>query len=151
MKTERRSKILELIKKHEIETQEELIEYLGEEGFNATQGTVSRDIRDLSITKIQSPDGRLIYTVSEDKKNEKAVKMTRVFVDGVDSMELSSNILVIKTLEGMAMAVAAAIDAMEDTGIIGTIAGDDTIFCVMRDFETGRKTVLRFEEMIKGC
>lgn len=148
MKTERRSKILELIRTHEIETQEELIDYLRESGFIATQGTVSRDIRDLSVTKVQSPEGRLVYTVAQNKKIEKAEKMSRVFIDGTVSMELSTNILVIKTLEGMAMAVAASIDSMEDTGIIGTIAGDDTIFCVVRDAETGKSTVKRFKKLI---
>lgn len=148
MKAERRSKVLELIRTYEIETQEELIDYLRDAGFVATQGTVSRDIRDLSVTKVQSPKGKLIYTVTKDKKTEKAEKMSRVFISGIVTMELSTNILVIKTLEGMAMAVAATIDSMEDTGIIGTIAGDDTIFCVVRDAEIGASTIKRFKKLI---
>ena len=125
MKTKRQLKMLELIKKHEIETQEELSDYLLKEGFQVTQATVSRDIRELKLTNVA------LREESEDLSE----KYTRVFKDAYISMDMAQNILVIKTVSGMAMAVAAAIDAMHLHEIVGCIAGDDTIMCAVRSVE----------------
>ena len=132
MKVERHSKIVELIGKYEIETQEELAERLNEAGFNVTQATVSRDIRELKLTKMQSESGRQRYMVLESPRGTSAIKYIRILKDGYMSMDMAQNILVIKTVSGMAMAVAAALDAIQFHEIVGCIAGDDTIMCAIR-------------------
>ena len=135
MKTKRQSKMLELIRKNEIETQEELLAYLLKEGFAVTQATVSRDIRELKLTKIATSTGRQKYAVLNDSTTDLSEKYVRVFKDGYVSMDMAQNILVVKTVSGMANAVCAAIDAMNIHEIVGTIAGDDTIMCAIRTTE----------------
>ena len=135
MKVERHSKIVELIGKYEIETQEELAEKLNQSGFNVTQATVSRDIRELKLTKIQGENGRQRYMVLESPRGTSAIKYIRILKDGFMSMDMAQNILVIKTVSGMAMAVAAAVDAMKWHEVVGCIAGDDTIMCAIRTVE----------------
>ena len=112
MKTKRQTKMLELIKKHDIETQEELSDYLQKEGYQVTQATVSRDIRELKLTKVAMSNGRQKYAALTEANEDLSEKYTRVFRDAFVSMDMAQNILVIKTVSGMAMAVAAAIDAM---------------------------------------
>lgn len=132
MKIERQSKILQLINESDIETQEELAKRLFENGLIVTQATISRDIRDLKLTKVTTENGRQKYVVLPDKESNLSEKFIRVFRDGFVSMDRSESIIVIKTLTGMAMAVAAAIDAMSFKDVVGCIAGDDTIFCAVR-------------------
>ena len=134
MKMERHSKIVELIGKYEIETQEELAEYLNKEGYNVTQATVSRDIRELKLSKIQTENGGQKYAVFHPQTafND---KYTRILHDSFVSMDMAQNILVIKTVSGMAMAVAAAVDAMKWKVVVGCIAGDDTIMCAIRSVQ----------------
>ena len=134
MKGNRHAKIIELIHKNHIETQEELADYLHREGFNVTQATVSRDIRDLKLTKIPGENGKQRYVIHQNESfmNEKYI---RVLKDGFVSMDMAQNILVIKTVSGMAMAVCAAIDAMRWNEVVGSIAGDDTIMCAIRSVE----------------
>ena len=134
MKVERHSKIVELIGKYEIETQEELAEYLTKEGFQVTQATVSRDIRELKLTKIQSESGKQRYMVLKPQGTF-SDKYIRILRDGYASMDMAQNILVIKTVSGMAMAVAAALDAIHYHEIVGCIAGDDTIMCAVRSVD----------------
>ena len=135
MKTIRQSKMLELIRKNEIETQEELLAYLLQEGFAVTQATVSRDIRELKLTKIATANGKQKYAALNDTAMDLSEKYVRVLKDGYISMDMAQNILVIKTVSGMANAVCAAIDAMNIHEIVGTIAGDDTIMCAVRTIE----------------
>ena len=135
MKTKRQSKLLELIRKNEIETQEELMSYLLKEGFAVTQATVSRDIRELKLTKIATSTGKQKYAVLNETTNDLSEKYVRILKDGYVSMDMAQNILVIKTVSGMANAVCAAIDAMNIHEIVGTIAGDDTIMCAIRTTE----------------
>ena len=135
MKINRHAKIVELISKYRIEKQEELAEYLNKEGFKVTQATVSRDIRDLKLTKVPTDDGRQKYAVHQKGESEMSEKYIRVLRDGFVSMDMAQNILVIKTVSGMAMAVCAAIDAMEWKEVVGSIAGDDTIMCAIRSVE----------------
>ena len=135
MKVNRHVKIVELVNKYVIETQEELTEYLKQEGFQVTQATVSRDIRDLKLTKVQSDDGRQKYVVLKATENALRDKYIRILKDGFVSMDMAMNILVIKTVSGMAMAVAAAIDEMQWYEVVGCIAGDDTIMCAIRTLE----------------
>ena len=134
MKSGRQAKILELVKKYDIETQEELSELLLKEGFSVTQATVSRDIRQLHLTKV-SQGGRQKYAVLNENDPDMTEKYTRVLKDGFVSMDMAQNILVIKTVAGMAMAVAAALDHMDCHEIVGSIAGDDTIMCAVRTVE----------------
>ena len=135
MKTKRQSKILELIKKNDIETQDELLSYLLEDGFAVTQATVSRDIREMKLTKIATSGGKQKYTVLNDLGDDMSEKYVRVLKDGYMSMDMAQNILVIKTVSGMASAVCASIDAMHIHEIVGSIAGDDTIMCAIRTTE----------------
>ncbi|MFV0464965.1 MAG: arginine repressor [Lachnospiraceae bacterium] len=132
MKSKRHVKILELIRKNEIETQEELSDYLEGEGFQVTQATVSRDIRELKLTKVPMNNGKQKYVALSETTEDMLNKYIRIFKDGFLSMDMAQNILVIKTVSGMAMAVAAALDAMDCQEIVGSIAGDDTIMCAVR-------------------
>ena len=135
MKTNRQSKIIEIIQKNEVETQDELSALLEKDGFRVTQATVSRDIRELKLTKIPTAGGRQKYAVITDAPENLSKKYERVLREGFLSMDMAQNILVIKTVAGMAMAVAAAVDAMKWNEVVGCIAGDDTIMCAIRTVE----------------
>ena len=135
MKISRQAKIIDLISKYDIETQEELAEHLNREGFAVTQATVSRDIRELKLTKIAVSGGRQKYSVLSTASSGMNEKYLRVLREGYVTMTMAQNILVVKTVSGMAMAVAVAIDAMNWSEVAGCIAGDDTIFCAIRSTE----------------
>ena len=135
MKVSRHAKIIELISQYDIETQEELADRLNQSGFKVTQATVSRDIRDLKLTKVSVNGGKQKYVVLRPEEEGMSEKYIRVLRDGYVSMDMAQNILVIKTVAGMAMAVAAAIDAMKWKEVVGSIAGDDTIMCAIRSVE----------------
>ncbi|MGN0370897.1 MAG: arginine repressor [Butyrivibrio sp.] len=137
MKLDRHTKIIEIIQKNDIETQEELASALNKAGYNVTQATVSRDIRELKLTKM-SVDGKQKYVVYKASDGVMGDKYKRVLKEGYVSMDMAQNILVIKTVSGMAMAVAAALDTMNWNEIVGTIAGDDTIMCAIRTVEDTR-------------
>lgn len=131
----RHSKIIDLVTKYNIETQEELAARLNDMGCGVTQSTVSRDIRDLNLTKLSVEGGKQKYAYSGANQEGFNEKYTRVLKDGFISMDTAPGLLVIKTVSGMAMAVAAAIDAMKLDEIIGSIAGDDTIMCAVKTSE----------------
>ncbi len=135
MKKNRHQKIKELVEQFEIETQEELADRLKEAGYTVTQATVSRDIRELKLSKVPMGDGRQKYTILVHSDHYLSDKYIRVLKDGFLSMDMAQNILVVKTVSGMAMAVAAAIDAMKLKEIVGSIAGDDTIMMAVRTAE----------------
>ncbi len=135
MKVGRQSKIIELINKHDIETQEELADLLNAAGYNVTQATISRDIRELKLTKVSTNLGKQKYIVLQNQESGMYDKYVRVLKDGFISMDMAMNIVVIKTVSGMAMAVAAALDHLHINGIIGCIAGDDTIMCAIKSLE----------------
>ena len=130
MKIARHSKIIDLINQYDIETQEELAAKLQEAGFAVTQATVSRDIRELKLMKIAKPDGGSRYTVMGPRDSQNSEKYIRVLKDAFVSMEMAQNILVIKTVSGMANAAGAALDNMNYSEVVGCIAGDDTIACI---------------------
>ena len=146
MKVNRHAKIVELINKYQIETQEELAERLNQVGFHVTQATVSRDIRDLKLTKVPAENGRQKYAVLESGNTAMGEKYIRILRDGFVSMDMAQNILVIKTVSGMAMAVGAALDAMKWTELVGCIAGDDTVMCAVRSVDD---TILLMEKIKK--
>ena len=135
MKTDRHAKIIDLISRHEIEPQEELAAWLEKEGCHVTQATISRDIRELKLTKITTGEGRSRYTLMYDGISGMNEKYLRILRDGFLSMDMAQNILVVKTVSGMAMAVAAALDKMQWPEIAGCIAGDDTIMCAVRSVD----------------
>ena len=132
MKIARHSKIIDLINQYDIETQEELAAKLQEADFAVTQATVSRDIRELKLMKIARPDGGSRYTVMGQRDSQNSEKYIRVLKDAFLSMEMAQNILVIKTVSGMANAAGAALDNMNYSEVVGCIAGDDTIACINR-------------------
>ena len=152
-KTDRHNKILELIAQHEIETQGELLSLLVEAGFLVTQATVSRDIRELKAVKanISIGEGRHKYAVIPQRDATGITdKSIRILTDGIVSMKCAQNIVVIKTLEGFAMGVAACVDALEEPDVIGTIAGDDTIFCIVQNNKRGGLLIKKLHSIIKG-
>ena len=149
MKLERHSKIVELIGKYEIETQEELAEYLNQAGFAVTQATVSRDIRELKLTKVQSESGKQRYVVLQNQTSF-SDKYIRILRDGYMSMDMAQNILVIKTVSGMAMAVAAALDALHFSEMVGRSAGDDTIMCAVRSADDTILVMDKLKKLIAG-
>ena len=154
MKKERHNKILEIIQKYEIGTQTELAEKLVEEGFDVTQSTVSRDIRQLRLSKVPTGHGMQKYApVGSGAKTADADihlgdKYIRVLKDGFASIDMAGNILVVKTVSGMAMAVAAAIDAMKFDEIVGSIAGDDTIMIAVRTVEDNKILMEKLKHLL---
>ncbi|MDO5573463.1 MAG: arginine repressor [bacterium] len=147
MKNNRHQKIIELVQQHVIDTQEELARRLNEAGYEVTQATVSRDIRQLKLTKTSGVDGKSRYTFSGESGTELAEKYIRVLKDGLVSMDMAQNILVVKTVSGMAMAVAAALDAINFSEIVGSIAGDDTVMCAVRSVEDTRIVMDKIREL----
>ena len=149
MKTKRQQKILEIIANEVIETQEALADRLREEGFCVTQATVSRDIRELMLTKAGNGDGGKSRYVAlyQQNGNQQDARLLRVMHEGFLSMEQAENLIVIQTVAGMAMAVAAALDAMKIEEIVGCIAGDDTIFCAVRTVEATPKVMARIRQL----
>ena len=131
MKVDRHAKIVELIGKYEIETQEELASLLNQAGFRVTQATISRDIRELRLSKVNSHDGKQKYAVMSVRDQGLNEKLSKVLKEGYISSMEASHLVVVKTATGMAMAVATALDAMELPGFAGCIAGDDTVMCAL--------------------
>ncbi|MBE5897328.1 MAG: arginine repressor [Lachnospiraceae bacterium] len=148
MKSERQAKILDLIVKKEIGTQEELTVELEKAGFVATQATISRDIREMKLTKVAMSDGKLRYVAYRKTEEDLMEKYTRIFKDGFISMDNAQNTLVIRTVSGMAMAVAAALDHMELPEIVGSIAGDDTIMCAIRSVDDTIAVMERLRKVV---
>lgn len=148
MKAKRHSKIVELINKYDIETQEELAVYLQQSGIAVTQATVSRDIKDLKLSKIPNGKGKQKYVLLKKDEGEMKEKFIRILRDGFISMDMAQNILVIRTVSGLAMAVAAAVDALNFYEIVGCIAGDDTIMCAVRSVEDTEILMDKIRKMI---
>ena len=138
MKNKRQERILELIKEKSVETQEELSELLRREGYNVTQATVSRDIRQLHLVKT-AKNGRLTYSLSKNTPGKEASKFDNILAAAVVSADSAGNITVVKTLAGMAQGAAAAIDGNHYGDIVGCVAGDDTILVVMRDEDAAKE------------
>ena len=149
MKTARHAKIIEIINKYNIETQEELADKLNEAGFQVTQATVSRDIRELKLMKISETGERQRYVVFQNKEGWKSEKYIRVLRDGFVSMDMAQNILVIKTASGMAMAVALALDELHWNEIVGCVAGDDTVMCAIRTVDDTLITMDKINKVLQ--
>lgn len=146
MKSQRQSKILELISQIDIETQEQLLAELEKSGFHSTQATISRDIKELRIVKELSHNGSYRYTVHHNETTSFFSRLNNIFHECVIKLDYVQNIVVIKTLPGLASAACSAVDGMDMAYIVGTIAGDDTGLIVMRDAEYARE----FYEELRG-
>lgn len=149
MKKTRHRKITEIIEKYDVETQEELANYLKAAGFSVTQATVSRDIREMKLSKVSTSGGKQKYAVLKQEDGHIGDKYIRVLLDGFVSMDMAQNILVIKTVSGMAMAVAAAVDALKFPEVVGCIAGDDTIMIAVRTVEETQALMEKIHFMIE--
>lgn len=147
MKTKRHSKIVELINSYDIETQEELAQKLEEGGFVVTQATVSRDIRDLKLSKVVTANGKQKYSLMP-KQDGISEKYVRILGEAFVSMDMAQNILVVKTVSGMAMAAAAALDSMQMSEIVGCIAGDDTIMAAIRSVDDTVVVMERIRKLV---
>ena len=134
MKTQRQAKIMEIISTTNVETQEQLLALLQEAGFNSTQATISRDIKELRIVKELTSFGTYRYaTTAKEMTGTFSARLNTIFRECVTGFDYAQNIIVIHTLPGLANAAASALDAMSMSVVLGTIAGDDTVFVVMRD------------------
>lgn len=139
--------MIEIIEQNEIETQDELAERLMEAGFVATQATISRDIRELKLTKVSVGNGKQKYILLKNQELDHVSKLTKVMRAGIIGIDTAENLVIIKTVSGVAMAVAAALDNSEIEGMVGCIAGDDTIFCAIKTKEMVEDVVKIIEEM----
>ncbi len=154
MKRKRQEKIIEIINEYEVETQEDLAGFLNDAGYSVTQATVSRDIRELSLVKVPGTKVKQRYTVATESDSSVNAGFNKRYVgvlqDGLISMEQAGNLLVIKTVSGMAMAIAAAIDAMTLEGMVGSIAGDDTIMCAIKTEDIVPQVMDQLKQMIRS-
>lgn len=133
MKKSRHQKIIDLVQHMRIGTQEELADLLNREGYKVTQATVSRDIKELKLSKVPGAGGAQYYQLLEPEEQAYSDKYIRVLREALLSMDTAGNLLVIRTMSGMANAVAAALDHLRFEEIVGTLAGDDTIMCAMKN------------------
>ncbi|MBQ8850614.1 MAG: arginine repressor [Clostridia bacterium] len=150
MKSERQNRILELVSKYEIETQEDMIERLRSEGYMVTQATVSRDLKELKLTKALTARGTYRYCVSQSRNHTGNVRLNNAMADSILHVDYSMNNVVIKTYPGLAQAVASAIDAMNMHSILGCVAGDDTIIIVSRDEKSSAEISEKIRELMKA-
>ena len=149
MKSKRQAQILELIREQDIETQNQMMDALALRGIKSTQATLSRDIKELRLVKKLSPNGVYCYaTPAQDDSGERDVRLRKIFRECVISFDTAQNIVVIRTLPGLANAAAAALDHMDIKDLVGTIAGDDTAFLAMRDGESAVLFCKEIEEML---
>ncbi|MCH5281391.1 MAG: arginine repressor [Lachnospiraceae bacterium] len=149
MKKDRQKAIALLIQNNEIETQDELVEKLQEAGFDATQSTVSRDIRQMNLKKAPGESGRSHYVAASETASLTGA-YGNLLKEGLVSADIAMNLLVLKTKPGMAMAAAAAVDALELRGIVGTIAGDDTIMVAVRSKEEAKIIQKKFSDILSS-
>ncbi len=148
MKSNRQEKIIQLITENAIETQEEILVYLREHGFDVTQATVSRDIKQLKLVKTQTNDGRYKYSVSSNNSRENiSSKFVSLFSETVTGIDYANNIVVVKCYVGMANAACAAFDAMKFDGVVGSLSGDDTIFIAMRNEEMAKELTAELKKI----
>ena len=149
MKISRHAKILELIEKNIVETQEDLADELRKNGFNVTQATVSRDIKELRLIKVLAETGRYKYAALREHDTMLNERLVKVFSESVLNIDYAGNIIIMKTFSGAASAACEAIDAFDIKEIIGTLAGDDTIFILVRNADNIEMVIEKFKKLIK--
>lgn len=149
MKLDRQSVIMDIINERDIETQNQLMEALAEKGLKSTQATLSRDIREMRLVKELGPRGNYRYVAAAKQDNSDLdVRLKKIFRESVVSYDVAQNILVIKTLPGLAPAACSALDGMNIDGLVGTIAGDDTAFLAMKDNNAATTLYKEIEQLI---
>jgi len=149
VKTKRQSAILDIIARYDVETQEELAKRLQKQGIAVTQATVSRDIKELRLIKVLAADGRYKYASVESKETVRQERFNNLFAHAVLSINTTGNLIVVKTMAGAANAASEAIDSLNWREIVGTIAGDNTIFVAVSEKADVRKLVARFRSMME--
>ncbi len=149
MKKKRHEKILELIALYPIDTQEELLRLLREAGFEVTQATVSRDIKELRLLKALSTDGKYRYVPAQEEAKANSAKFYSLFADSAIAVDAARNVVCVKCMTGMANAVCAAMDTIRRDDVVGTLAGDDTIFILMRTDEAAGSLADEFKKMVR--
>ena len=140
MKAKRHAKLLELIHNNDIYTQEDLMRHLQSAGFDVTQATVSRDIKELRLVKMLSGNGKYKYSTGKEP----------LFADAIESIEPAMNMIAVKCMPGMAQAICVALEAMYLSGIVGTLAGDDTIFILCKDIVAANETTVQLKNIMRG-
>lgn len=150
MKANRQKKILEIVARFHVETQDDLIDRLLVEGFSVTQATISRDIRELQLTKVLTGKGSYRYVAPKKEELVTGIKINAALVDSILSAEYAQNLVVIRTFPGLAQAVAASIDNLSIAEVLGCVAGDDTIFIATRNEETAKNISERIHSMMKA-
>ena len=149
MKSTRQSMILELISQQDIETQNQMMEALKERGIKSTQATLSRDIKELRLVKELSPSGSYRYAVvNRDELSDYDIRLRKIFRECVTSYDYAQNLVVLHTMPGLANAAASALDHMSVPDLVGTLAGDDTVFLAMRSNEAAATFYLEIEAML---
>ena len=149
MKNARQSEILKLIRAEEVETQEQLLALLREKGYTATQATISRDIKELRLVKEQTGQGTYRYAVTDRKSSaDSEARLRNIFKEGVTSVDVAQNIVVVRTMPGLASAACSALDGMEIPGMVGSLAGDDTGILIMRDSASAQKFVSEIHKLL---
>ncbi len=150
MKKDRLEKVIEIISEYEVETQDELIEHLRKEGFDVTQATVSRDIRELKLVKIMTGRGSYRYILpQEDTAGQAALHISSALAETIIRAEYAGNLIVLHTFPGMANAIAAEVDHLRHPSLLGCVAGDDTILIVARDVEGAAQISDQIKDMIR--
>ncbi len=149
MKSQRHARILELVSKYEIETQEDMMTRLLADGFKVTQATVSRDLKELKLTKTLTARGTYRYAVNTARQHTGSVKLNNAMVDSIIQVDYSLNNVVIKTYPGLANAVASGVDALNMHSILGCVAGDDTIIIITRDEESSAELSQTLTDLMK--
>lgn len=149
MKSERQSVILDIVESIEIETQYDLMKVLTERGIKSTQATISRDIKDLRLIKKKGLSGKYVYASPDRNESENVkIRLGKIFKESVVSFDIAQNIFVIRTLAGLASAASATIDSMEIDGVVGSLAGDDTVFLAMRDNSAALQLYYEIEKLL---
>lgn len=150
MKRARQAEILQIIQQQDVETQEQLLSLLGQRGFSATQATISRDIKELHLIKELSPSGSYRYLPSQAKgAANSAGRLRNIFKEGVTAVDVAQNIVVVRTMPGLASAACSALDAMEVPGMVGSLAGDDTGILIMRDNASAETFSFEVHKLLK--
>ncbi len=150
MKTRRHAKILEIISQNAVDTQEELLRYLREAGFDVTQATVSRDIKELRLIKTLGPDGSYRYSTVKLENDSISARFHSLLNDAVVNIDYAGNIVVVKCLPGMAQAACAALDSMHWGSVVGSLAGEDTFLCITKDENRSVDLVTELKKLLKN-
>ena len=148
MKPGRQSAILEIIAERDIETQHQLLQALAERGVKSTQATLSRDIKDMRLVKELGPKGNYRYVTARPDAEDFDERLRKIFKESVISYDVAQNLVIIKTLPGLGQGACSAIDAMNIRGLVGSLAGDDTLFLAMRDNESANSLFHEIESTI---